>query len=95
MVEDPHLNARGFWAEVDHISAGPHKLAGLAWNMDRTPGAVYSASPALGQYNDYVLKEILGKSEEEVQRLRDAGVLETTPELVLQARAAAEAKANG
>ena len=95
VVEDPHLNARGFWTEVDHVSAGRHKLAGLAWNMDRTPGAVYSAAPALGQYNDYVLKEILGKSEEEVQRLRDAGVLETTPELVLQARAAAEAKANG
>ena len=95
VVEDPHLTARGFYPEVDHISAGRHRLAGVAWNMDRTPGAVYAAAPALGQYNDFVLKEILGKTDEQVQALRDAGVLETTPELVLQAQAAAAAKAGG
>lgn len=91
VVEDPHLNARGFFPEVDHISGGPHRLAGVAWNMDRTPGAVYAAAPALGQHNDYVLTEILGKSEEQVQALRDAGVLETTPEDILKQRAAQEA----
>ncbi|MCK9495187.1 MAG: CoA transferase [Dehalococcoidia bacterium] len=91
VVEDPHLKARSFYPEVDHISAGRHRLVGPAWNMDRTPGAVYAAAPALGQHNDFVLREILGKSEAEVQALRDAGVLETTPAEILAQQEAAKA----
>ncbi len=87
VVHDPHLAARGFWPEVDHASVGPHILAGPAWQYDRTPAAVYAAAPLLGQHTDYVLREILGKSEAEIAALRAAGVLEDTPEEILQMRA--------
>ena len=84
VVHDPHLNARGFWPEVEHSSAGRHILAGEAWNYSRTPAAIYAAAPTLGEHTDYVLREILGKSDEEIGRLRADGVLENIPEEVLQ-----------
>jgi benzylsuccinate CoA-transferase BbsF subunit len=87
VVEDPHLRARGFWPEVQHSSVGPHILAGEAWNYSRTPAAIYAAAPTLGEHTDYVLSEILGKTPEEIARLREAGVLENIPEVVLQQRA--------
>jgi len=79
LVEDPHLRARGFWPEVDHPAAGRHLVAGVPWRFSRTPGAVQTAAPVLGQHNDHVLREILGKSDEEIASLRATGILETTP----------------
>ncbi len=92
VVHDPHLQARGFWPEVQHSSVGPHILAGEAWNYSRTPAAIYAAAPALGEHTDYVLREILGKTPEEIAQLREAGVLEDTPELILQQRALEQAR---
>jgi crotonobetainyl-CoA:carnitine CoA-transferase CaiB-like acyl-CoA transferase len=90
--EDPHLRARGFWPSVDHPSAGTHELAGVSWHFSRTPGEVRWAAPQLGQHSDYVLRTILGKSDEEIEALRATGVLETTPiELLEEQRAAEEA----
>ncbi|TAK75270.1 MAG: CoA transferase [Dehalococcoidia bacterium] len=84
VVDDPHLNARGFWAEVNHSSVGRHILAGEAWNYSRTPAAIYAAAPALGEHTEYMLREILSKSDEEIARLRAAGVIENIPEGLLQ-----------
>ena len=92
VVEDPHLAARGFWPTVDHASVGEHILAGPAWTYDRTPSAVYAAAPQLGQHTEWVLREVLGKSAEEITALHAAGVLENTPEEVLKQREA-QAKA--
>jgi len=87
VVHDPHLEARGFWPEVRHSTAGSHILAGEAWQYSRTQAAIYAAAPALGEHTDYVLREILGKSDEEIAKLHEAGVLENTPEAILQQRA--------
>ncbi|MDP1603860.1 MAG: hypothetical protein Q8M03_11410, partial [Legionella sp.] len=59
---------------------------------DRTPSAVYAAAPQLGQHTEWVLREVLGKSEAEIAALNAAGVLENTPEEVLKQREA-QAKA--
>jgi crotonobetainyl-CoA:carnitine CoA-transferase CaiB-like acyl-CoA transferase len=86
VVNDPHLAARGFWPEVEHISAGKHIVAGVAWQYSRTPGAVYAAAPALGQHTEWVLREVLGKSDAEIERYRASGALENVPEEVLKQR---------
>ncbi len=86
LVEDPHLRARGFWPEVEHANVGRHTIAGVSWHFSRTPGAVQTAAPTLGQHTDYVLREILGKSDEEIALLRRAGVLESTPVEILAQR---------
>lgn len=95
VVHDPHLAARGFWPEVEHVSAGRHIVAGVAWQYSRTPGAVYAAAPALGQHTEYVLREILGKGEGDIQRLRDSGVLENTPEEILALRERVASESSG
>ncbi len=79
VVNDPHLIARGFWPEVDHPSAGQHRVAGVSWQYGRTPGAVYSAAPQLGQHTKYVLREFLGKDDAEIERLYATGAFENTP----------------
>lgn len=88
VIEDPHLNARGFFPTVNQKSVGRHVLAGPAWRFSRTPGAIRRAAPQLGQHTDYVLRELLGKSEEEVAALYASGVLETVPTEVLALQAA-------
>jgi len=93
--EDPQLRARGFWPTVDHAAVGPHEITGVAWQLSRTPGAVRWAAPVLGQHNDYVLRTILGKSDEEIEALRASGVLETTPVEILEEQRAAEAGESG
>ncbi len=90
VVNDPHLNARGFWPEVQHSSVGPHIIAGEAWNYSRTPAAIYAAAPALGEHTEYVLREVLGKSDEEIAALHAAGVIENTPEVILEQRTQAQ-----
>ncbi len=91
VIEDPHLNARGFFPTVNHKSVGRHVLADVAWRFSRTPGAIRRAAPQLGQHTDYVLRELLGKSEEEVAALHASGILETVPTEVIALRAASEA----
>jgi len=90
VVEDPHLQARGFWPIVDHKSVGPHLVSGIPWQFSRTPGAIRRAAPTLGQHTDYVLSEILGKSDAEIEALRASGVLDTTPPEVAALREAQE-----
>ena len=86
VIEDPHLNARGFFPIVDHRSVGGHVVAGPAWRFSRTPAAIRRAAPELGQHTDYILKELLGKSPEEIARLHASGVLESTPTEILAQR---------
>ena len=88
VVEDPHLQARGFWPLVQHKSVGPHLVSGIPWHFSRTPGAIRRAAPTLGQHTDYVLRELLGKSEAEIEELNATGVLETTPVEILALREA-------
>ena len=88
VVDDPHLQARGFWPLVDHESAGPHIVSGIPWHFSRTPGEVRRAAPRLGQHTDYVLREFLGKSDAEIEALHASGVLESTPVEVLALREA-------
>jgi benzylsuccinate CoA-transferase BbsF subunit len=86
VVEDPHLRARGFWPEVEHPSVGRHPVAGVAWGFSRTPAEVQTAAPVLGQHTEWMLREVLGKSDEEIGRLRATGVLENTPVELLEAQ---------
>ncbi len=88
VIEDPHLQARGFWPTVNHKSVGPHLVSGIPWQFSRTPGKVRRAAPTLGQHTDYVLRSILGKGDAEIEALHASGVLDTTPPEVAALREA-------
>ena len=74
-TRDPQLKARGFYVYLEHPEAGRIAHDGLTFALSATPGEIRRA-PLLGEHNEYVYKEILGFSEEEVNQLITDGVLE-------------------
>jgi benzylsuccinate CoA-transferase BbsF subunit len=69
VVEDPHLKARGFFEEWDHPEIGRRKYDGLLWKMSKTPGKIRCRAPNVGEHNQYVFGELLGMTQEEIDRL--------------------------
>jgi len=77
LTEDPHLNARDFFVEIEHPDADMNgrKYDGLLWKMGRTPGQIRHRSPFVGEHNNYVFGELLGMSQGEIDRLVEEKVL--------------------
>src|SRR5579871_2990144 len=75
LFEDPHLNGRGFFVELEHPEVGVRKHTGPPWKMSRTPSGVHHPAPLLGQDTDEVMMRVLGYTAEEVAKLREAGAL--------------------
>ena len=67
---DPQLEAREMIARVEHATIGPLRTLGVNVKLSRTPGAVRSAPPTLGQHTEGVLLGDLGFSADEVAALR-------------------------
>ncbi len=75
VADDPHMNARGFFVELEHPEIGKQKHAGIPWKFSDTPVAVRRPAPCLGEDSEYILTELLGRTSEEYQRLLQAEVL--------------------
>jgi crotonobetainyl-CoA:carnitine CoA-transferase CaiB-like acyl-CoA transferase len=71
---DPHLNSRPIFVYNEHPEVGVKQHVGIPWRLSKTPPSVRPA-PLLGQDTDYVLREVLGYSEQEVTALREKQVL--------------------
>jgi crotonobetainyl-CoA:carnitine CoA-transferase CaiB-like acyl-CoA transferase len=74
LTNDPHLKARGFVAQTNHPELGRLFHGGLPLKLSLTPGSIRSHAPLMGEHNDYVLRELLGLNDEEIQRLEKLGV---------------------
>lgn len=71
--DDPHLNDRGFFETVTQYDCGTHRYPGMLWKMSTTPGHIRSGACCLGEHNDYVYRDVLGMSDADIERLRQAG----------------------
>jgi benzylsuccinate CoA-transferase BbsF subunit len=69
LVRDPQLQERGLMEWVEHPLSGRRLLAGPPWLFSKTPAGIRQPAPLLGQHNHYVLHDLLGMPEEEIQRL--------------------------
>ncbi len=69
------LEAREFYQEVEHPVIGKIKVPFRLWNMTETPARYRRPAPMLGQHNVEVYSRLLGYAEEEVTKLREAGVI--------------------
>ena len=76
LVADPQLNHRGTHVILEHPEIGPHIYQPPPYKLSKTPPQLTMPAPCLGQHNEYVLKEILGMSDDEVADLLIAGALE-------------------
>ena len=75
VVRDPHINGRGMFVEVEHTHAGTLKVVGTPMKFSRTPCHIDKASPELGEHTDEILSNWAGLSKEEIEELRESGIL--------------------
>ena len=68
-LHDAQLASRGFFETVTHREAGSHLYPGMLWKMSETPISIRKPPPCLGEHNDYVFKQVLGMSDEEIADL--------------------------
>jgi benzylsuccinate CoA-transferase BbsF subunit len=75
MYNDPNMQARGMFPEVEHPFVGVKPIWALPWLMDGRRQERYWAAPTFGQDTDFVLRDLLGVSEDEIASLREQGVV--------------------
>mgnify|MGYP006271841771 FL=1 len=75
MLEDPQFKARESIVRVMHPDYGPVAMQNTFPRLSDTPGQVRWVGPKLGEHTDQVLKDILGKSDDELAALRAADVI--------------------
>ncbi|MGZ5363721.1 MAG: CaiB/BaiF CoA transferase family protein [Mycobacterium sp.] len=71
VFDNPQIRHRGMRVAVDHPTAGSVDL--IANPIDRA--ATYTAPPLLGEHTYEILTQLLGKTPDEVTRLRESGAI--------------------
>ncbi len=71
---DPYLRKRGMFITVDHPVRGPILMPGFPIKMSASSVPILPA-PLLAQHNEEVYGDMLGISADELERLRQAGVI--------------------
>ena len=69
-----HLSARDVMVEVPDAQAGTMHVTGRVIKFNRS-GMPVGHAPTIGEHTDEILTGLLGKSEEEIAALREAGVV--------------------
>jgi crotonobetainyl-CoA:carnitine CoA-transferase CaiB-like acyl-CoA transferase len=69
------LEAREFYQEVEHPVIGTIKVPFRLFNMTESPARYRRPAPLLGQHNQEVYGQVLGHTPEDVDGLRDAGII--------------------
>lgn len=75
VAADPQVAARDMLIEVAHPEAGKFGVVNTPFKFSRTPHQATQASPELGEHTREVLGSLLGMGGEELDRLKDAGII--------------------
>ena len=73
---DPHLKERGFFRRVLDAHGVSRTIEGAPYKLSRTPGGPNRGAPEFGADQTYVLREVLGMSDDELADCAIAGVFE-------------------
>jgi crotonobetainyl-CoA:carnitine CoA-transferase CaiB-like acyl-CoA transferase len=73
--DDPQINARNLIVEFPPGNHGSIRVAGNPTRFSRTPVSYEMPPPELGQHTDEILSQVLNKSRESIQELRQKGVV--------------------
>ena len=68
LIDDPQLNATGFWQEVDHPSEGRVRMPDQPIGFSKSPGTYRRHAPRLGEQSIELLREA-GLDESEIEAL--------------------------
>jgi len=80
LFEDPQLKHRNHFRYLDNDEIGIHAYDGVSFKLSKTPDC-QSAAPSLGRDNEYVFKELLGMSDDEIADLIIGHVITTDDDL--------------
>ena len=65
---DPHFQERQNIVNIEHPATGLDFVPNVVCNLSETPGKIIRPAPMLGEHNNYVFGEILGLSQEKIDR---------------------------
>jgi formyl-CoA transferase len=75
MLADPHFAAREAIVAVPHPQFGTIRMQNVVPKLSATPGGIRAPSPALGEHNDAIYRDLLGLSSERYAALKAARVI--------------------
>ena len=76
LIDEGHLNDRGFWVDVAHPELGKtFKYPGAAGIYNGSPWRISSRAPLVGEHNEEILCGELGLLKTELAYLAEAGVV--------------------
>jgi len=75
VFEEPQVKARGIRIERPHGAGTSLPMVASPMRFSDTPLEYRSAPPLLGEHTDEVLRDVLGKSESDIAKLRSAKVI--------------------
>lgn len=76
---DPHVKDRNIYHEVTYFDNVTDPIFRVPWVLPRTPTKLDRGSPYTGQHNDFVLRQILGMSEKQIDVLKEKRIVGATP----------------
>ncbi len=77
IFQDPQVSHRKAFENLNHSVIGRHAYNTPAFRLSKTPHQLKKAAAALGEDNEWVYKEILGCSDDEIGELLVKGVITT------------------
>jgi crotonobetainyl-CoA:carnitine CoA-transferase CaiB-like acyl-CoA transferase len=75
VVQHPQSAVRAMFPELDHPTAGPHRVTGTPIKLSSTPGAPGSPAPLLGEHTADTLTGLLGLDPAVLESLATRGVI--------------------
>ncbi len=76
IARDPQLKERGFFRYVPDAENVPRIIEGVPYKLSRTPGGPVRAAPEFGADQTYILRDVLGMSDDELADCAIAGVFD-------------------
>ncbi len=72
---DPGTSAWGLWPEVTQTAMGRVRVDGMPAHLSATDWEITRGAPCLGEHNEQVYGDLLGRSPAEIAELREQGVI--------------------
>jgi benzylsuccinate CoA-transferase BbsF subunit len=81
LFSDPQLRHREHFRFLEHREIGAHAYQAPAYRLSSTPCSLSKPAPCLGEDNEYVYREVLGLSDDEIAELLIEGVITTDTDM--------------
>ena len=75
VFDNPQVKHRGLVKHLDHPTAGTVPTVGNPIRFSKTPITDEKAPPMLGQHSDEILRKVADLSDDQIAKLRDAGIV--------------------